>query len=87
MERINKMRPDTITFTETGLDCDGPSGASSMVPWQHFTSWREGKRVLLLKFGGAKRYAIFIAIFAGEGQAASERDMRSDNCEEGVSRR
>lgn len=58
LERMNEMRPDTITFTETGLDCDGPSGASSMVPWQHFTSWREGKRVLLLKFGGAKRYAI-----------------------------
>jgi hypothetical protein len=27
----------------------------------------------------AKRHAIFISIFTGEGQAASERDMRSDN--------
>lgn len=58
LDQINATRPDTITFTESGLDCDGPAGATAHIPWQKFTSWREGQRVLLLKFGGAKRYAI-----------------------------
>lgn len=58
LERMNGLRPDTITFTDTGLDCRGPAGAMALIPWQQFTSWREGKRVFLLKFAGAKRYAI-----------------------------
>jgi hypothetical protein len=58
LEQMNAMRPNTMTLTDAGLNCDGPAGATALIPWQHFTSWREGKRVLLLKFGGAKRYAI-----------------------------
>lgn len=58
LEQINAMRPDTITFTDTRLDCKGPTGATTLIPWQHFTGWRECKRVLLLKYGGAKRYTI-----------------------------
>ena len=58
LAQMNAMRPDTMTFTEAGLNCNGPAGATALIPWQHFTGWREGKRVFLLKFQGTKRYAI-----------------------------
>jgi hypothetical protein len=58
LEQMNAMRPDTFTFTDNGLDCKGPAGAMTLIPWPHFTSWREGKRVLLLKYSRAKRYTI-----------------------------
>jgi hypothetical protein len=58
LEQINATRPETITLTELGLSCNGPAGAMSLVPWQQFSSWREGKRVVLLKFGGTRGYAI-----------------------------
>jgi len=47
-----------MTFTDAGLSCDGPAGATALLPWQHFQSWREGKRVFLLKSGVGKSYAI-----------------------------
>jgi hypothetical protein len=58
LEQRNATRPDTMTFTDTGLNCDGPAGASAHIPWQQFTSWREGRRVFLLKLGQGKRFII-----------------------------
>jgi hypothetical protein len=54
LERMNARRPDTMTFTDAGLSCDGPAGATALLPWRHFTSWHEGKRVFLLKSGAGK---------------------------------
>jgi hypothetical protein len=58
LDRQNATRPDTMTFTDTGLNCDGPAEATALMPWRQFTSWREGKNVFLLKSGVGKSYAI-----------------------------
>jgi hypothetical protein len=49
LERINAMRPDRVSFTNDGLQAEGPHGAASFLPWRSFKSWREGTRVILLE--------------------------------------
>lgn len=46
--QLDTTRPDWISFGNDGLNLDGPNGARSFRPWNNFTGYREGRRVMLL---------------------------------------
>jgi len=47
-EQLNARLPDWITVADKGVTLSGPDGATGFLPWNHFSGWREGRRVLLL---------------------------------------
>lgn len=46
---LDAARPNWISLEPPGVTLDGPNGATSFRPWNHFKGWREGKQVLLLE--------------------------------------
>jgi len=58
LTQLNRSRPDQITLTNDGIKCDGPNGATSLVPWRNFKGWRKGRRVVLVERSDGNRYVI-----------------------------
>jgi hypothetical protein len=40
-----------MNLTSDGIKCDGPNGATALVPWRTFKGWKEGRRVILVHRG------------------------------------
>ena len=49
--QMNATRPDQMNLTSDGIKCDGPNGATALVPWRTFKGWKEGRRVILVHRG------------------------------------
>lgn len=49
LARLQVTRPDWITLTEDGMESCGPGRATAFDPWENFKSWREGRRVILVR--------------------------------------
>jgi hypothetical protein len=58
LAKANAMRPDRIMLTDDGVQSEGPHGATSLVPWRSFRSWREGNRVILLEKSEGKHFLV-----------------------------
>jgi hypothetical protein len=58
LDQLNAMRPDQMTLTNDGVKCDGPNGATALVPWRNFKSWREGRRIMLVERSEGKRFVM-----------------------------
>jgi hypothetical protein len=58
LAKANAMRPDRIMLTDDGVQSEGPNGATSLVPWRSFRSWREGNRVILLEKSEGKHFLV-----------------------------
>lgn len=46
--RLNSTLPTTLEFESRGVHLELPEGATAFHPWQSFSGWREGERVILL---------------------------------------
>jgi len=58
LAQMNAIRPDVMTFTNDGLKCDGPNGATALVPWSGLKGWREGQRVLIVERTEGNRFVM-----------------------------
>lgn len=56
--QMNATRPDEMELTNEGLKCDGPNGATAMVPWRNFKGWKEGRQVMLVERTEGNRFFI-----------------------------
>jgi hypothetical protein len=75
LEKINAMRPDLISFTNDGLQAEGPHGAAWFLPWRSFKCWREGKRVILLERAEGKQIHILPVAQLSEMDRVSVRQF------------
>jgi len=58
LTQLNATRPDQMSLTNDGVKCDGPDGATALVPWRNFKAWREGRRVILVERREGNRFVI-----------------------------
>jgi hypothetical protein len=58
LAQLNATRPDQMTFTNDGVKCEGPNGATALVPWRNFKGWREGQRVVLVERSEGNRFVM-----------------------------
>jgi hypothetical protein len=71
---LDAARPDWIGLEHPGVTLNGPKGATAFQPWNSFTGWREGKRVLLLDME-AGRFIIVSVAELPEGEKQSIRQL------------
>jgi hypothetical protein len=55
---LNATRPDLMDLTNDGVKCDGPNGATALVPWRNFKGWQEGRRVVLVERNEGNRFVM-----------------------------
>jgi YcxB-like protein len=61
MAALDAERPDWIGLEHPGVTLHGPKGATAFQPWNSFTRWREGKRVLLLEMQAGRFIIVSVA--------------------------
>jgi hypothetical protein len=58
LAQMNAARPDQMDLTNDGLKCDGPNGATALIPWRNFKGWKEGRRVILVERAEGNRFFV-----------------------------
>jgi len=73
--QMNATRPDEMELVNEGLKCDGPNGATALIPWRNFKGWREGRQVMLVERAEGNRFFILPVAQLSELERTSIRQF------------
>jgi hypothetical protein len=75
LSQMNTERPDQMDLTDEGLKCEGPNGATALIPWRNFKGWKEGRQVMLVERAEGNRFFILPVAQLSEMERMSIRQF------------